>query len=336
MQDKIREIVTKLADATVFDTAHVQDGHVMVTLKVDPKQGTDLENMRQMAERNIAAALKREGVDFQKVTVVLTADKKPETTDTDMAARPIAAGMKKIIAVASGKGGVGKSTVAANLAVALAAKGVHVGLVDADIYGPSQHRMMGVRDVRVRSTDDKRLIPLDAHGLKMISIGSMVDEDQPMIWRGPMLQTAVTQFFRDVDWGDVDTLIVDLPPGTGDVQMTMAQKIPVTGAVIVSTPQDIALIDARKAVAMFKKMKVPILGLIENMSLHTCSNCGHSEEIFGHGGAEAAAGELGIPFLGALPLDIDIRLQSDAGTPIALHNLDHPAADLFAKIADQI
>lgn len=336
MQDKIREIVGDLLHDGSYDAAHVQDGHVMVTIQVDPNKGTDLEDLRQSAERRIGDGLHQAGYEFDKVTVVLTANRKPRVSDQDMAARPIAAGIKRIIAVASGKGGVGKSTVSANLALALGQAGYNVGLVDADIYGPSQHRMMGVRDVRVQSTDDRRLIPLDAHGIKMISIGAMVDEDRPMIWRGPMLQTAVTQFFRDVDWGDVDTLVVDLPPGTGDVQMTMAQKIPVTGAVIVSTPQDIALIDARKAVAMFNKMEVPILGLIENMSIHTCSNCGHSEEIFGHGGAEQAAAELNIPFLGALPLDMDVRIQSDAGQPIIKSHPDHPASKLFRDVGKRI
>lgn len=313
MEQKISDIITGMKIDAELESVVMADRHAMITLRVDPKKGAALEDMRLSVERKI-----KDEFDLDKVSVVLTAEKKPRISDAEVLARPLAEGIKNIIAVASGKGGVGKSTVASNLAVALAKQGHKVGLVDADIYGPSQHRMMGLKDVRVQGDGNRRLTPLDAHGLKFISMGSLTDEDAPTIWRGPMVQTAVIQFFRDVVWGDVDTLVVDLPPGTGDVQMTMAQKIPLTGAVIVSTPQDIALIDARKAIHMFKKMDVPILGLIENMSLHTCSNCGHSEEIFGHGGAERAANELDIPFLGALPLDIKIRTQADEGKPITL------------------
>ena len=225
-------------------------------------------------------------------------------------------GVARILAVGSGKGGVGKSTVSANLAVALAREGRRVGLLDADIYGPSQPRMMGVNQ-RPSSPDGKTIIPLQAHGVTMMSIGLMVDPDKAVVWRGPMLMGALQQMLGQVAWGELDVLIVDLPPGTGDVQLSLCQKSHVTGAVIVSTPQDVALIDARKAIDMFNTLKTPILGLIENMSLFTCPNCGHESHIFGHGGVALEAEKLGVPLLGALPIDLDTRLAGDAGAPIA-------------------
>jgi ATP-binding protein involved in chromosome partitioning len=233
----------------------------------------------------------------------------------------LAPDIKAIIVVASGKGGVGKSTVAAGLALALAGRGLKTGLLDADIYGPSQPKMMGLEGYKPEQKDGKIQPPL-RHGIKVISIGFMVDADKALIWRGPMVQTAIYQLFRDVDWGTkeepLDVLIVDMPPGTGDAQLTIAQKIPVAGAVIVSTPQDIALIDARKAIAMFQKTDVPILGIIENMSTHICSNCGHEEHIFGHGGAKLEAEKLSVPFLGEIPLSRVVREQSDAGEPFRI------------------
>ena len=229
--------------------------------------------------------------------------------------------IKQIIAVASGKGGVGKSTVAMNLAVALAKSGLSTGLLDADIYGPSVPKMSGLEGQRPQQNEAGKLVPLSAFGLKVMSIGFMLDNEAPLVWRGPMVQTAVYQMLRDVEWGTaekpLDVLIVDMPPGTGDAQLTLAQKVPVTGAVIVSTPQDIALIDARKAVKMFEKVGVKIFGLIENMSTHVCSNCGHEEHIFGHGGAKSEAEKLGVPFLGEIPLSIGIRKNSDEGKPSA-------------------
>lgn len=243
--------------------------------------------------------------------------------------------LKNIIAVGSGKGGVGKSTVAANLAVALAKENLRVGLLDADIYGPSQSRMMGLTGERAIAKD-KKLQPLTAHGIKIISMGMLADEDTPMIWRGPMIQTAFVQMLQDVDWGEIDVLIIDLPPGTGDVQLSMTQKLDLTGAIVVSTPQDIALIDAKKAAAMFAKMNAPILGLIENMSFYCCPNCGNRDEVFHSGGTQAMAEKTGIPFLGVLPLERQICDAGEAGTPIALQKPDSEAARIFQKIAQNL
>ena len=236
--------------------------------------------------------------------------------------------MKRIIAIASGKGGVGKSTVAANLAVALAQEGKRAGLLDADIYGPSQPRMMGVSE-RPKSPDGKTILPLHAHGVTLMSIGLMLKEGEAVIWRGPMLMGALQQMMGQVAWGELDALIVDLPPGTGDVQLTLSQKYPITGAIVVSTPQDVALLDARKAMDMFEKTRVPVLGLIENMSAYVCPNCGHEAHIFGHGGARAEAERLGLPFLGEIPLDIAIRLSGDGGTPVVAARPDGPEARAF-------
>jgi len=226
------------------------------------------------------------------------------------------AGVDRILAVGSGKGGVGKSTVSSNLAVALAREGRRVGLLDADIYGPSVPRMMGV-NARPKSPDGKTIIPLQAHGVTVMSIGLMVDPDKAVVWRGPMLMGALQQMLTQVEWGELDVLIVDLPPGTGDVQLTLCQKTELTGAIVVSTPQDVALIDARKAIDMFATLKTPLLGLIENMSLYICPNCGHEAHLFGHGGVGKEADALGVPLLGALPIDLDTRLSGDAGTPVA-------------------
>jgi ATP-binding protein involved in chromosome partitioning len=225
-------------------------------------------------------------------------------------------GVDRILAIASGKGGVGKSTVSSNLAVALARQGRRVGLLDADIYGPSQPRMMGVSK-RPASPDGKTIIPLQAHGVTMMSIGLMLKEDEAVVWRGPMIMGALQQLLTQVEWGRLDVLIVDLPPGTGDIQLTLCQRTHLTGAIVVSTPQDVALLDARKALDMFQKLKTPVLGLIENMSTYICPNCGHEAHIFGHGGVRAEAAKLGLPFLGELPLSLDVRMAGDAGTPVA-------------------
>ena len=243
--------------------------------------------------------------------------------------------VRNLIAVGSGKGGVGKSTVAANLAVALVREGARVGILDADIYGPSVPTMLGVAG-RPDSPDGRSIEPLRAHGLQVMSIGLLVEQDTPMIWRGPMATSALTQLLNDSRWDDLDYLIVDLPPGTGDIQLTLAQKIPVAGAVVVTTPQDVATLDARKAIRMFEKVNVPVLGLVENMALHVCSNCGQAEHIFGEGGGARLATEYGYPLLGSLPLDRAIRERGDAGAPIVVAEPDSPAAQSFVTVARRV
>ncbi|AIF48585.1 iron-sulfur cluster carrier protein ApbC [Dyella japonica] len=241
-------------------------------------------------------------------------------------------GVKNIIVVASGKGGVGKSTVSANLALALAAEGARVGVLDADIYGPSQPRMLGISG-KPQSPDGKTIIPLEAHGLQAMSIGFLIEEETPMIWRGPMVTQAMMQLLNDSRWEQLDYLIVDLPPGTGDIQLTLSQKVPVSGAVIVTTPQDIALLDARKALKMFEKVEVPVLGVVENMATHVCSHCGHEEHIFGEGGGARMAEQYHVAYLGSLPLDIRIREQADGGTPTVVAMPDSDLAARYREIA---
>ncbi len=244
-------------------------------------------------------------------------------------------GVKNIIAVASGKGGVGKSTTAVNLALALAAEGASVGLLDADIYGPSQPLMLGISG-RPDSPDGKSILPMHAHGLQAMSIGFLIDQETPMVWRGPMVTQALQQLLNDTRWEDVDYLVIDLPPGTGDIQLTLAQKVPVTGAVIVTTPQDIALLDAIKGLKMFEKVGIPILGIVENMSLHICSKCGHEEHIFGSGGGEHMAREYETEMLGALPLDLSIREQTDIGKPSVVADPDGRIAQIYKTIARRV
>ncbi len=243
--------------------------------------------------------------------------------------------VRNIIAVASGKGGVGKSTTAANLALALAAEGANVGLLDADIYGPSQPTMLGVSG-RPDSKDGKTMEPLLAHGLQIASIGFMIDPDQPMVWRGPMVTQALQQLLALTNWRDLDYLVVDMPPGTGDIQLTLSQKVPVTGAVIVTTPQDIALLDARKGLKMFEKVGIPILGIVENMSVHVCTQCGHAEAIFGEGGGAKMCADFGVPFLGALPLTMSIREQADSGRPTVVADPEGPVAQIYQQIARKL
>ena len=322
--DKGKSIV----ELGMIEGLHVKEGHVSFAIVVDPQRGAKLEPVRREAEQAVHGL---PGV--LSVTVVLTAERPQAQPQGEEG--PMLPGVSTIIAVASGKGGVGKSTTAANLALALAAKGLKVGLLDADIYGPSMPRMMGISQ-EPGSSDGVRLDPVDKHGIKVMSIGFFVEEENPIIWRGPMVQSALIQMMRDVNWGTLDTLIVDMPPGTGDVQLTMAQQVPLTGAVIVSTPQDIALADARKGLNMFRKVDVPVFGLIENMSYFLCPHCGGRSEIFGHGGAREEARVLGMDFLGEVPLHIEIRTTSDGGHPIVASKPEGEHASVYKQIADRV
>ena len=319
----------------------VKDGNVGFSIEVDPREGAAREPLRKAAE---AAVFALPGV--LSVTAVLTAHRgtapaeapqpagKPAAKPAPQA-KPAIPGVKAILAVASGKGGVGKSTTSVNLALGLARLGKTVGLLDADIYGPSIPRMLGIKG-KPRSDDGKTLQPMRNHGLVTMSIGFLVEEDTPMIWRGPMVISALQQMLNDVAWGELDVLVVDLPPGTGDAQLTMAQRVPLTGAVIVSTPQDIALIDARKGLNMFRKVDVPVFGIVENMSTFVCPHCGEATDIFGHGGARATAAELGCDFLGEVPLKLSIRVQSDAGVPVMVADPDGPEARAYLAIAGEV
>ena len=248
---------------------------------------------------------------------------------------PLHPRIRNVIAVGSGKGGVGKSTTAVNLAAALMQEGLRVGVLDADIYGPSIPAMLGVSG-KPDSPDGKTIEPMRGHGLESMSIGVLVDQDTPMIWRGPMATSALMQLFNDTRWGDLDILVVDLPPGTGDIQLTLAQKIPVAGAIVVTTPQDIATLDAKKALKMFEKVEVPVLGLIENMAVHVCSSCGHAEHVFGEGGGEKMATQYGVPMLGALPLDIRIRERGDAGVPVVVAEPDSAVTQAYRAAARRL
>ncbi|NQV44116.1 MAG: iron-sulfur cluster carrier protein ApbC [Rhodospirillales bacterium] len=341
----------------------LKDGHVAFAIEVDPERGPKLEPLRKEAEQVVHAL---PGV--LTATVVLTAERAaseaggnrggngthdhghdhghshtpppgnppgPPQNSAPGVDLEILSGVNAIVAIASGKGGVGKSTTAINIAMGLAASGKKVGLLDADIYGPSMPRMMGISG-RPASNDGKTLDPMENYGVKVMSMGFLVEEDTPMIWRGPMVQSALEQMMRDVNWGELDVLIVDMPPGTGDVQLTMAQRVPLTGAVIVSTPQDIALLDARKGLNMFRKVDVPVFGIVENMSYFACPHCGERSEIFGHGGARTTATELGVDFLGEIPLHMDIRETSDSGRPIVVSKPDSEHAKAYRTVADEV
>jgi ATP-binding protein involved in chromosome partitioning len=319
--------------AGVMRALSVEDGAVRFVLEIDPGHAEAYNPVRDAAETAVRAL---DGAG--EVSVVLTGhsakappDLKPSKPSEPKGPQKVP-GIDHLIAIASGKGGVGKSTVSANLACALAAEGRRVGLLDADVYGPSQPRMLGVSG-RPASPDGKTILPMRNHGVTMMSIGLMTNEDQAVVWRGPMLMGALQQMLTQVQWGALDCLLVDLPPGTGDVSMTLAQKAQVDGAIIVSTPQDVALLDARKGIDMFTQLKVPVLGMIENMSTHVCSNCGHEEHIFGHGGVQAEAEKLGVPLLAEIPLHLDIRLASDGGAPIVVTKPDSPQAQAFRDVA---
>ncbi len=323
----------------------IKDRNVGFAIEIDPADSDAMEPVRKAAEAAVRAL---PGV--SSVTAVLTAHSSvPGAGQTGDRATPapqapgpqtpaqrdLVPDVKWIIAVASGKGGVGKSTTAVNLALALAGLGLAVGLLDADIYGPSIPRMLGIKG-KPQQLPDKRIAPMENYGIKAMSIGFLVDEETPMIWRGPMVMGALEQMLRDVEWGRLDILVVDMPPGTGDAQLTMAQRVPLAGAVIVSTPQDIALLDARKGLHMFRKVDVPVLGIIENMSTFVCPNCGHQTDIFGHGGARTEAERLGCDFLGEIPLDMAIRVTSDSGQPIVIDQPDSPHAEAYRAIATAI
>ncbi len=315
----------------------IKDRNIGFVIEIDPADAERMEPLRKAAER---AVLALEGV--SSVSAILTAHNEapaerppqPEPAPRGNSApeTSLLPGVEAIVAVASGKGGVGKSTTAVNIAVALASLGKKVGILDADVYGPSLPRMLGITE-KPQPLDDKRIAPMEAWGVKAMSMGFMVPEDTAMVWRGPMVMGALEQMMREVDWGPLDVLIVDMPPGTGDAQLTMAQRVPLAGAVIVSTPQDIALIDARKGMNMFAKVYVPVLGIVENMSTFVCPRCGERTDIFGHGGAREEASKLACDFLGEIPLDVSIRVTSDAGQPITASEPEGPHAEAYRQIA---
>jgi ATP-binding protein involved in chromosome partitioning len=338
--DSVRALLARFFDPASIGGVTVAAGRASIAIEVDPARAAELEPARAAAEHAIAAL-----PGIERAHVVLTAAKalprqpaqRPAATPhahPPQAKRPLE-GVRHVIAVASGKGGVGKSTTAANLALALAGLGQQVGVLDADIYGPSQHRILSLAG-RPDVTENKVLVPKRAYGLKAMTIGVLVPEDQAMIWRGPMVMGALNQLLREVAWAPLDILVIDMPPGTGDAQLTISQQAPLSGAVVVSTPQDLALIDATRAVAMFRKVAVPVLGVVENMSTYVCPNCGHEAHIFGHGGAHEEARRLGVDFLGEVPLHADIRRTSDEGRPIVLEQPDGPHAAAYRAIAARV
>jgi ATP-binding protein involved in chromosome partitioning len=346
-----------LTNAGVLSPITANDGKVFFSINVDASEARSWESVRAQAEAAVRAI---PGV--TTAMVALTAERKagsgapaphrhaPGVSDVSahrpahnpqspMAKQSEIPGVAAVIAVASGKGGVGKSTTALNLALGLRDLGLRVGLLDADIYGPSVPRLTGIRE-KPQLNDDRKMIPLQRFGLAIMSIGFLVEEETAMIWRGPMVMSAVTQMLRDVVWGSLDVLVVDMPPGTGDAQLTLAQNVPLKGAVIISTPQDLSLIDARRGLAMFKKVNVPVLGIVENMSYFQCPHCGTQSDIFGHGGARHEAERLGVPFLGEVPLHMSIRTTSDSGTPVVESEPNGPHAAIYraigAKVRDQL
>jgi len=347
-----------LTNAGVLSAISVSDGKVFFSINVDATEARAWESVRAQAEASVRAI---PGV--TTAMIALTAERKagptaapaprrhapgvppvsshrpPQGAPSPMARQAEIPGVAAVIAVASGKGGVGKSTTALNLALGLRDLGLRVGLLDADIYGPSVPRLTGIRE-KPQLNDEKKMIPLQRFGLAIMSIGFLVEEDTAMIWRGPMVMSAITQMLRDVVWGTLDVLVVDMPPGTGDAQLTLAQNVPLKGAIIISTPQDLSLIDARRGLAMFKKVNVPVLGIVENMSYFQCPHCGTRSDIFGHGGARHEAERLAVPFLGEIPLHMSIRVTSDSGTPVVESEPDGPHAQIYraigAKVWDQL
>jgi ATP-binding protein involved in chromosome partitioning len=316
---------TTLGNAKAIESLELKGdrAHVRVAL------GFPIDDYREQFQQGLQAHLRAAGGPAN-VDIVLVAKIAAHAVQRQLS--PLA-GVRNVVAVASGKGGVGKSTVAANLALAWAKQGARTGILDADIYGPSQPIMLGLTGQRPASPDGKRIKPLPAHGLVAMSIGFLIDPEQPMVWRGPMVTQALTQLLNDTDWGDLDYLVIDMPPGTGDIQLTLAQRVPVAGAVIVTTPQDIALADARKGLKMFEKVNVPVLGIVENMSVHVCGNCGHVEHLFGAGGGARMAAQYGVELLGELPLDARVREEADGGVPTVVAAPESPHAAPYFTMA---
>ena len=321
-----------LVSAGLVSDIAIDGGTVMFALTTDAARASAMEPIRAAAEKAVADI---PGV--TKVVVALTGDRAPGPKAQAAVRSNAVPGVKHIVAVASGKGGVGKSTTAINLALALHALGLRVAVLDADVYGPSMPKLFGLSGKPEASdVEGKKMKPMSRYGVELMSIGFLVAEDTPMIWRGPMVMSAITQLLREVSWSETDVMIVDMPPGTGDAQLTLAQQTPLSGAVIVSTPQDLALIDARKGLNMFRKVNVPVLGIVENMSYFICTKCGERHEIFGHGGARAEAEKLGVPFLGEIPLDRDLRERSDRGEPVVATVPDGAHAAIYRGIAEKV
>ncbi len=326
--DVLQNIIDPISQKNIVENdmvkeIHIKDKNVQVVIEINPNTAPD----KRKDIENSAYSLINDIKQVKNVFIVITAEKTKLVKGVKQ--------VKHIIAVASGKGGVGKSTTTTNLAVAMQKLGLKIGVMDADVFGPSQPRMLGIKG-KPDVSNRQALQPLEGYGLKAMSIGFLVEEDRPIVWRGPMVMSAIKQMLNDVIWGELDVLIVDMPPGTGDAQLTLAQSVPLSGAVIVSTPQDIALIDARKGIAMFQKVNVPILGIIENMSMFVCPNCSHESHIFANGGAKNEAKKLGVSFLGEIPIDIDIRKTSDTGLPIVATKPDNPQSKIYMEIAKQI
>ncbi len=324
---------TPLPQSGAIDGVTQRDDKVFIAIRINPAEAAKMAPMQAAVERAVKAL---PGVGAVLVTLTAeNASAKPAPRARPARGRPIE-GVDKIIAVASGKGGVGKSTTACNLAIGLARLGLKVGVLDADVFGPSMPRLFGIKEKPTLAADGQKLKPIEKYGVKVMSIGFLVEDNSAIVWRGPMVTSALNQFLRDVEWGELDVMVIDMPPGTGDVQLTIAQNAPMSGAVIVSTPQDLSLIDARRAIAMFKQVETPILGVVENMSYFVCPHCGTRSDIFAHGGARHEAEAQGAPFLGETPLHILIRETSDGGAPVVATAPDSPQAKAFMDIAERL